>query len=120
MKIITQCGFLFFVCLCGIALSRAFPFPMPASVLSMLVLFAMLLVKVIRPSFVQETTDFLLGNMAFFFIPSGVGILAHIETIRGNIVALFTICIATMCLTFAAAAFGVAATIELQRRIKRR
>jgi holin-like protein len=120
MKIIGQCGFLFFICLCGAALSPLFPFPAPASVLSMLLLFALLLCGAVKPEHLRETTDVLLGNMAFFFIPSGVGILAHLETIRGDALALLTVCCVSTFLTFAASAAAVAAAVKVQTRLKAR
>ena len=118
MKVITQCGFLCLVCLAGGYLSRLFPFPMPASVLSMLLLLVLLLFKTVDPASLAETTDVLLGNMAFFFLPSGVGILAHLETFRRDVLALLVICCLTTLLTFAASAFTVAAVTRMQRRMR--
>ncbi|MDR1621364.1 MAG: CidA/LrgA family protein [Synergistaceae bacterium] len=117
MKVITQCGFLFFVCLVGVHCSHLLPFPVPASVLSMLVLFVLLLSRGIDPSSLKETTDVLLGNMAFFFIPSGVGILAHLETLRDDALALLAVCCAATFLTFAASVAAVTAAARLQQKI---
>ena len=118
MKIITQCGLLFFICLCGMFLARLFPFPVPASVVSMLLLFGLLLAGAVRPSALKETSDVLLGNMAFFFLPSGVGILAHVDTIKGSTLALLAVCFVTTFLTFAASAGTVVAVAALQRRLR--
>jgi holin-like protein len=118
MKIIAQCGFLCLVCLTGGYLSRLFPFPMPASVLSMLLLLSLLFFKAVDPASLAESTDVLLGNMAFFFLPSGVGILAHLETFRSDALALLAICCMTTLLTFAASAFAVVIVTRMQRRIR--
>jgi holin-like protein len=90
---------------------------MPASVLSMLLLLALFLFKGADPASLAETTDALLGNMAFFFLPSGVGILAHLETFRRDLLAFLAICCLTTLLTFAASAFTVTAVARAQRRI---
>lgn len=119
VKIIAQCGVLFLICLCGIFLSRLCPFPMPSSVIAMLLLFVLLFVRAIRPEFLKETADFLLGNMAFFFIPSGVGILAYVDALRGNVWALLTICVVAAFLTFTATAFTVAGVARLQHRSRK-
>ena len=119
MRLIVQCGTLFLVCLCGVFLSRLFPFPMPSSVASMLLLFALLLARAVRPESLKETTDFLLGNMAFFFIPSGVGILAYIDALRGDVLALAAVCAVSALLTFAATAFTVFLVVRLQRRMRK-
>ncbi|MDR2179848.1 MAG: CidA/LrgA family protein [Synergistaceae bacterium] len=119
MKVITQGGFLCLVCLTGGYLSRLFPFPMPASVLSMLLLLGLLLLKAVDPASLAETTDVLLGNMAFFFLPSGVEILAHLETFRRDVFALLAVCCLTTLLTFAASAFTVVAVTRMQRRLQK-
>jgi holin-like protein len=84
----------------------------------MLLLLALLLLKTVDPASLAETTDVLLGNMAFFFLPSGVGILAHLETFRRDVLALLVVCCLTTLLTFAASAFTVAAVAKVQRRIR--
>jgi len=114
MKIIAQCGVLFLICLGGIFVARLCPFPVPSSVLSMLFLFLLLLAKVIRPEFLRETTEFLTGNMAFFFIPSSVGILAYADRLRGEALAMLTICAVAGLVTFLTTAFSVLAVIRLQ------
>ena len=119
MKLIVQCGVLFLVCLCGVFLSRLCPFPMPSSVVSMVLLFVLLLAGAVRPESLKETTDFLLGNMAFFFIPSGVGILAYIDALRGDVLALAAVCAVSALLTFAATAFTVFLVVRLQRRMRK-
>jgi holin-like protein len=84
----------------------------------MLLLLALLLFKTVDPASLAETTDVLLGNMAFFFLPSGVGILAHLETFRRNVLALLAICCLTTLLTFAASAFTVAVVAKMQQRMR--
>jgi holin-like protein len=91
---------------------------MPASVLSMLLLLVLFLSGAVNPASLAETTEVLLGNMAFFFLPSGVGILAHLETFRRDIFAFLVICCLTTLLTFAASAFTVALVARMQRRMK--
>jgi holin-like protein len=120
MKIITQCGFLCLICLAGVYFSHLLPFPMPAGVLSMLILFALLLSRRAASSSFKETADVLLGNMAFFFIPSGVGILAHVENIRGSVFALLAICLTTAFVTFIASLSTVLAAVWIQNRIRGR
>jgi holin-like protein len=117
IKVIAQCGFLFLICLAGIYFSHLLPFPVPASVLSMLILFVLLLFRGINASSLKETTDVLLGNMAFFFIPSGVGILAHIKELRSEVFALLAVCFITTFLTFVASALTVTVVVRFQRRI---
>lgn len=118
MKIIAQFSVLFLVCMAGIFLSRLFSFPMPASVCAMLVLFCLLSLKILKPESLQELSDFLLGNMALFFVPSGVGILAHMDTLKGNVLLLILICCVTTLVTFAASVSAVWAATKLQNTFK--
>jgi holin-like protein len=100
-------------------LSSLSPFLLPASVISMLILFALLLSRAVKPASLQETTDALLGNMAFFFLPSGVGLIAHFEILRDGLFPFLIIGFTTSFLTFAASAFTVAAVVRLRRRERR-
>ncbi|MFQ9846524.1 MAG: CidA/LrgA family protein [[Clostridium] leptum] len=69
MKVILQIGVVFGVCLIGEAAACFLPFPFPASVLSMILLFLLLCLKVLKIDHIRQKADFLLQNMAFFFIP---------------------------------------------------
>ena len=72
MKIIRQIGIIFTVCWLSILVEKALPFSFPASVIGMLLLFICLLTGILKIEHIQEKADFLLENMAFFFVPAGV------------------------------------------------
>lgn len=82
MRILTQIGIVLGVCLVGELVAQVLPFPFPSSVIAMVLLFLLLCSKVIKPYHIQGKTDFLLKNMAFFFIPAGVGILENFDALR--------------------------------------
>ncbi len=73
MKVILQIGVVFGVCLIGEAAACFLPFPFPASVLSMILLFLLLCLKVLKIDHIRQKADFLLQNMAFFLYPGGSG-----------------------------------------------
>ncbi len=66
----------------------------------------------------KETAEFLLGNMAFFFIPAGVGIIAHFDRLEGKIPALLLVVVLTTLITFAVTAYTIMLTAKLQNRGK--
>ena len=51
----------------------------PGSVLGMIFLFLALLCRFIRPESVKPVARFLGNNMAFFFLPAGVGIITSLD-----------------------------------------
>lgn len=117
MKMMFQIGLLFGVCLLGQAISVFLPIPFPGSVLSMIILFLLLFFRVIRVDQIQQKADFLLKNMAFFFIPAGIGIISSFDMIRDSILPLVFIAIAATILTFGATALTVQGVIALQDRL---
>lgn len=117
MKMMFQIGLLFGVCLLGQAISVFLPIPFPGSVLSMIILFLLLFFRVIRVDQIQQKADFLLKNMAFFFIPAGIGIISSFDMIRDRILPLVFIAVAATILTFGATALTVQGVIALQDRL---
>jgi len=71
----------------------------PGSVVGMLLLFIGLQTKVIKPEWVADTANALTGNMAFFFVPAGVGIMVAFDILAKSwheilfISLLSTICV---------------------------
>ena len=119
VKLLVQIGIVFGICLVGEGIAAILPFAFPASVLSMLLLFVLLLCGVLKVEHIREKGDFLLKNMAFFFIPSGVALLEQVDFLKGKIMILLLICLITMVLTFAATAFTVRLVSRWQKHLKK-
>lgn len=116
MKIIVQIGVILGICLVGEGISLLLPISFPGSVIAMILLFLLLLSGLLRPDHIRQKSDFLLQNMAFFFIPAGVGIIEHTETLLPVLLPLLLICLITTVLTFAASAFTAKLVIYLQEK----
>ena len=116
MKVILQIGVVFGVCLIGEAAACFLPFPFPASVLSMILLFLLLCLKVLKIDHIRQKADFLLQNMAFFFLPACLGILDIFADIKGEILAILAVCLLTTLCTAAATALTVHIVLKLQHR----
>jgi len=119
MKMMYQIGILFGVCLIGQTISVFLPIPFPGSVLSMIILFLLLYFRVLKVDHIRQKADFLLKNMAFFFIPAGIGILSSFDLIRSSILPLLLIIVVSTILTFGATALTVQGVITLQDRLAR-
>lgn len=51
----------------------------PGCVIGMILLFGALCLKIVKPEQVRPVARFLSDNMAFFFVPAGVGIINSME-----------------------------------------
>lgn len=118
MDFLKQMSIIFAVCLVSNFISNILPFAFPGSIISMILLFVLLLTRVVRLRKVLDAGDFLLGNMAFLFVPTVVGLMEYLPVLWENIIAFIVIIIVTTVLTFAATAYTVTAVIRLQRKWK--
>lgn len=56
--------------------------PVPGSILAMLLLLVALELKFLKSEDIKQTANFLLNNMALFFIPAGVGLMCHYKLLK--------------------------------------
>ena len=59
-------------------------FPVPSSILGMLLLTALLQMKVIKIEWVENLSNFLVSNMGFFFVPPGVALMLYLDIIEAE------------------------------------
>ncbi len=116
MKIIYQIGIIFALCWVSEIVEALLPFSFPASVIGMILLFVLLALRVLKVEHIREKSDFLLSNMAFFFIPAGVSIINYFDVLKGNVGKLLLICFLTTILTFAVTAWTVRGVLLLMNR----
>lgn len=107
MKIIKQFGIIFSLCWLATVIEGLLPIAFPASVIAMLLLLVCLLAGVLKIDHIREKSDFLLANMAFFFIPAGVNVINYLDILKENWLPLLLICVITTVVTFAATAYSV-------------
>ena len=120
MKIIRQIGIIFTVCWLSILVEKILPFAFPASVIGMILLFICLLTGVLKIEHIQEKADFLLENMAFFFVPAGVSIINYFDVLKSTWIQLVVICVISTVVTFAVTAWSVKLTVRLLGRLRER
>lgn len=120
MKILCQFGVIFGVCWVSQILEQLLPIPFPASVIGMVLLFALLATGMLKLEHVREKADFLLANMAFFFLPAGVSVMNYFDVLSSALVPLLVICLVTTVLVFGATALSIKLTLRLMGRGKRR
>lgn len=84
MKIFKQLLIILSINFLGEFLSNFLSLPLPGSIVGMLILLILLFTQLLKPDDIAETADFLLNNMAFFFIPAGVGVMVSYTLLSGS------------------------------------
>ena len=107
MDILGEIGLIFGVCLAGEGIAAILPVAFPASVISMILLMALLMTGVIKTRHIQRASGFLLANMAFVFLPACVSVIEYVDVILPRIVPVFLICFLTTPLIYLATAWTV-------------
>ena len=120
MKILKQFGVIFGVCWISLVIEHYLPFSFPASVIGMVLLLICLLTGFLKIEHVQEKADFLLSNMAFYFVPAGVSIINYFDELKSTAAQLILICIISTVVTFAVTAYSVVFTVHLMKKWKDR
>lgn len=116
MKYLKQLLVLLACCMAGDALSLLLHGALPGNVLGLALLFVLLLCSPLRLHHVEQTADYLLQNMAFFFLPACLGVLEIFAQIKSEILAILAVCVLTTLCTAAATAFTVHIVFRLQHR----
>ena len=94
-------------------IEKLLPFTFPASVIGMILLLLCLLTGILKIGHIQEKADFLLSNMAFFFVPAGVSIINYFDILKSTAVQLVIICTVSTVITFGVTAWSVKCTMHL-------
>lgn len=79
-----QLSFLLSLWLAGELISKGCQIPIPGSVMGMVLLFILLSIGIVKIEQIKELSDFLLDNLAFFFVPFGVGLLNSAGILKNN------------------------------------
>ena len=118
MKILLQIAAVFGICWVGEGLAKLLP--LPGSVISMILLLILLLTGLLKPHHIREKSDFLLKNMAFFFIPAGVALMESFGVLVRNLFPFLAVCLISTVVTFAVTAYTVRGAVWLQNRLRKR
>lgn len=85
MKILKQFLIIISVSFAGEVLHAVLPLPVPASIYGLMLMLALLMLKIVTPERISETSSFLLEAMPVMFIPAGAGVV----TMWGTILPIF-------------------------------
>lgn len=101
MKYIKQFAMIAAITFLGEILNLLLPFPVPASIYGMIMLFVCLMTGILKLSQIEETADLLLGVMPIFFISPTVSIMSSIGLIKDQLLGVFLTCIVSTAVVMA-------------------
>lgn len=100
MKYLPQFLIIMGFTLLGEALQRLIPLPVPSSVYGLVLLFAALCLKLVKLEQVKEAGGFLTSILPILFVAPAVGILENWALIKGAVLPMVLLVLASTVLTF--------------------
>ena len=94
LKLFKQFTIIIALSFIGEVLHALIPFPIPASIYGILLLFLLLEQKILQVDDVKEVSDFLIFIMPLLFVPAAVGLIDTWDELRASLTAYVTIIIA--------------------------
>ena len=91
MKFVKQFLIILGISFAGEALKFLLPFPIPASIYGMVILFVGLLTGLIKLSWVKDAGKFLIAVMPVMFIPAGVGLMSSWGVLKPMLVPVLVV-----------------------------
>lgn len=111
-----ELAIIFGVCLASEGIAALLPISFPASVISMLLLFALLMSGLLKQRHINRACGFFVGNMAFFFIAPCVSLLEHVDTLLSALVPFLLVCILTTPLVYVVTAWVIQLMMAARRK----
>jgi holin-like protein len=116
MKYIKQFLIILAFSFMGEILKLILPFPVPASIYGMALLFIALLTGVVKYADVKDTGTFLIEIMPVMFIPAGVGLITSWTNLKPILLPVSIITVVTIITVMLAT--GWVAQIIIRRKVK--
>ena len=116
MKYLHQFLLILAISFMGELLKEVLPFPVPASIYGMVILFVCLMTGVIRLEDVRETGKFMIEIMPVMFIPAGVGLLTAWGILKPVCVPIVLITVITTVVVMVVTGRVTQAVIRMDRK----
>ena len=98
--------------------SKFIPIPIPGPVIGIFLLFILLNYKILKVENIKNATNLMLTNLAFLFLPPGVGLLKSIDVLANNWHKLFFVVITTTIITIIITGWSVQFLINRKEGVK--
>ena len=113
MKYMKQIAIIFAVSCAGEILHYFIPLPVPASIYGLVLIFALLCTRVVKPADVKDGAGFLISIMPMMFIPLAAGLLDSFDVVRPVLIPVCVITVVSTVLVFGVT--GVSAQAMIRR-----
>ena len=117
-RILLQIGVILAFAAAGEWIAAILPGAVPPSIVAKALPLLLLFCGALRLEQVEDTADFFLKNMGFFFIPVNVSIMKSYRLISDNLFKFLLLIVVTTLITFAATGWTVQAVMRLQNRMQ--
>lgn len=101
MKILKQFFIILLISALGDLLNSLIPLPVPGTVWGMLLLFAALLLGIVKLEQVEDTADFFMSILPLLFVPFGVSLLRSYHVLARHALSIVAITIVSFFICFA-------------------
>lgn len=115
MKVFRELIVIFGFYYAGEFMSKGLSLPLPGSLVGMILLFLALQVHILRLDMVEDTSQFLLDHLPFFFIPAGVSLMSSFFHIQSIWVQILLVCIITTILTMGLSGLSIQKFMERKK-----
>jgi holin-like protein len=116
MKYVKQLFLILFISFLGEILKYVLPFPVPASIYGLLILFICLETGWLKLGSVEETAKYLVEIMPLMFIPAGVGLLESWGALQPVLLKIAVITVISTIVVMIAAGRVTQCIIRIRRR----
>ena len=100
MKYLYQAGMILLFTFLGEGLAEIIPFPIPAAIWGLLLLFLALSLRIIRAEQIREASGFLIALLPVLFVAPTVNLMDQAKALLGSLPAVTVIIIVSTFLTF--------------------
>jgi len=82
MKMFKELSLLLLYSVIGEGVRMFFNLPVPGSIIGILLLFLSFQTKLLKPTAIEDTANFLLNHLTILFVPAGVGLMQYYGAIK--------------------------------------
>lgn len=116
MNIIAEIAIIFGVCLVAEGVAVLLPIPLPASVISLVLLLVLLLGGILKERHIQTAARFFIVNMGLFFVPAMVGTIEYVDALKAQALPFLVVTFLTTPLVYLVTAWSVQLLIRWRNK----